>query len=326
MTARQRPALWFAAIVVLATAVVIWSLRGAPGAPGSDSVAERTGTAPLTAPPTTPYVVVRHLVSGPGWNHVALAPLDAPDGPRYVTPLDCVRVYVAAGRGICLKSNGADGRAIVFDERFTALRELALTGPPSRARVSRDGRLGAVTVFESGHSYADVGFSTRTTILDLESGTAFPDLESFTVRQDGREVRRIDVNYWGVTFIPESRRFYATLAFGGTPYLVEGDLDGRDVRVVAAHVECPSLSPMDAASPSNALTACAGACGSASSPPAPSTSWPARPGASTTRWSGSTTRRCSTSTRRTKGTACGRSPSMAPHRPAGSCAMPGHRP
>lgn len=240
------PVTIFALVCVAAVAFVAWSLLRARGdaaltatPPGVTSTA-----AALPSPPAPPFVLVRHLAPGSGWSRLALAPLAAPDGPRFVTPLNCVRAYVAAGRGLCLASNGADGRAIVFDATtFAPTHTLALTGPPSRARVSRDGRLGAVTVFESGHSYAEEGFSTRTTILDLDTGQPFPDLETFAIWQNQVRVRRIDINFWGVTFIPGTRRFYATLAYGGTPYLAAGDLDRRDVRVLAPHVECPSLSP-----------------------------------------------------------------------------------
>ena len=248
-TPGRGPVTIFAVVCVAAVAFVAWSLMRArqeassPAAtrPGpSDAAASVT----LPAPPAPPFVLVRQLASGSGWSRLALAPLDAPDGPRFITPLTCVRAYVAGGRGLCLASNGADGRAIVFDATtFAPEHTLVLTGPPSRARVSRDGRLGAVTVFESGHSYAEEGFSTRTTVLDLETGTPFPELESFAIWQDEGRLRRIDINLWGVTFIPGTRRFYATLAYGGTPYLAEGDLDRREVRVLAPHVECPSLSP-----------------------------------------------------------------------------------
>ncbi len=241
--ARVRQAV-FAAVCLAAVALIVWSLaRARQPATSGDATSARPPAVTLAAPPATPFVAVRHLAPGAGWSRLALAPLAAPDGPRFVTPLSCVRAYIAGGRGLCLASNGADGRAVVFDERFEPTHTLALSGPPSRARVSRDGRLGAVTVFESGHSYAEEGFSTRTTVIDLTTGVAFPDLETFAVWQGATRVRRLDVNYWGVTFIPGSRRFYATLAFGGTPYLVEGNLDTREFRVLAPHVECPSLSP-----------------------------------------------------------------------------------
>lgn len=234
---------WFAVVCVAATALVVWSLARTRQAAAPAATTVAAPAAGLSTPPAAPYLLVRHLAPGAGWSRLALAPLAAPDGPRFVTPLTCVRAYFAGGRGLCLASNGADGRALVFDEHFDVRHTIALTGPPSRARVSRDGRRGAVTVFESGHSYLDVGFSTRTTIVDLAAGTAIADLESFAVWQGARRVRRVDINFWGVTFAPDGNRFFATLAFGGTPYLVEGDIDRREARVLVPHVECPSLSP-----------------------------------------------------------------------------------
>ena len=72
---------------------------------------------------------------------------------------------------------------------------------PSRARVSPDGRLGAVTAFVTGHSYADPGsFSTRATIIDMERGRRIADLEDFEVSRDGKPFESIDFNFWGVTF------------------------------------------------------------------------------------------------------------------------------
>lgn len=243
MTRRPRQAA-FATVVVLAASVIGLSLWQARRSTIRGSSASTTSLAPvLEAAPARPFVAVRHLAPGDGWGHVALAPLDAPDGPRHLTALRCDRLHFAAGGGICLQADGLTGRALLLDEHQQVHTTLPLTGPPSRARVSRDGRWGAYTVFEQGHSYAEDTFSTRTTIVDMASGTALPDLESFAVWQDGTQVKRADLNYWGVTFAPDGRRFYATLAFGGTPYLVEGDLDARRVRIVAAHVECPSLSP-----------------------------------------------------------------------------------
>jgi Tol biopolymer transport system component len=121
---------------------------------------------------------------------------------------------------------------------------LAVTGIPSRARVSPDGRYGAVTLFVSGHAYADPGsFSTQTTLIDLATGSRIGDLEQFTVFRGSRQVTATDVNYWGVTFGRDSDRFYATLATAGTTYLIEGSVSGRRARVIHENVECPSLSP-----------------------------------------------------------------------------------
>src|SRR5206468_1757875 len=70
-------------------------------------------------------------------------------------------------------------------------------------------------------------------------------LEAFSVSRDGKPFHRVDFNFWGVTFAREGHRFFATLSTGGTPFLIEGDVDRREARVVASGVECPSLSPDD---------------------------------------------------------------------------------
>lgn len=241
MTGRGR-GMAFAIVVALAgtgLGLSLWRARQAPTSAG-DAAATVAG---LTAPPRTPFVAVRHLTPGDAWGRVALAPLSVPGGPRHVMMLRCDRVHAAGGRGLCLEAVGVGGRAVLLDAAWQPVTTLALTGPPSRARVSPDGRHAAFTVFEQGHSYADDLFSTRTTIVETSTGVALPDLERWTAWQGTTRVRRADVNYWGVTFEPDGRHVYATLAFGGTPYLVRGDLEAREFRVIAKDVECPSLSP-----------------------------------------------------------------------------------
>jgi hypothetical protein len=168
-------------------------------------------------------------------------------GRRTVTGLRCERVHHAAARGLCVtRGDGfaAGYEAVVLDGKLRAGREIGLAGIPSRARVSPDGRLGSVTMFVTGHSYAETGaFSTQTTLLDLERGEPIADLEDFTVLRDGRHVASVDRNFWGVTFARDGDSFYATMATGGVPYLIEGSVKGRSARVVRAGVECPSLSP-----------------------------------------------------------------------------------
>jgi hypothetical protein len=43
--------------------------------------------------------------------------------------------------------------------------------------------------------------------------------------------------------MPDGNRFYATLRTAGVNYLIEGDVDAENARVVHIGVECPSLSP-----------------------------------------------------------------------------------
>lgn len=160
--------------------------------------------------------------------------------------LDCERVYYAGGRGLCLLAADSETgyEAKVFDSSLGTLYTLPLGGVPSRARVSADGRYGAMTAFVNGHAYLeDGGYSTETTIVDLRTGRLVGNLESFQVSRDGHPFRAEDFNFWGVSFAPDSNRFFATLRTHGHYYLAEGDVAQRTMRVLRDHVECPSLSP-----------------------------------------------------------------------------------
>jgi hypothetical protein len=162
--------------------------------------------------------------------------------------LSCERVYFAAGRGICMgvAPSGVDYTAQVFDSKMQVLNTIPLSGLPSRARVSADGRYGAMTVFVSGDSYLEssTAFSTRTYLVDMASGKATDQLERFSVSKDGKPFDAVDFNFWGITFDPtDSDRFYATLGTGDDHFLVEGSVKGREMKVLRDGVECPSLSP-----------------------------------------------------------------------------------
>lgn len=161
-------------------------------------------------------------------------------------PLYCERVYFAAGRGLCLATAETDTgyEATIFTSSLGTLYTLPLNGIPSRARVSSDGRYGAMTAFVNGHAYLeDGGYSTETTIVDMRTGESIANLESFDVSKGGKPFRSVDFNFWGVTFAADSNRFYATLRTHGHYYLVEGDVGAGRMRVLRDHVECPSLSP-----------------------------------------------------------------------------------
>jgi len=162
--------------------------------------------------------------------------------------LACERVYFAAGRGICMgvAPSGVEYTASTFDSKLQRQHTMTLTGLPSRARVSSDGRYGAMTVFVTGDSYlsSPTAFSTRTTILDMASGKQLGQLEQFGVSKDGAPFDAVDFNFWGITFDPsDSDHFYATLGTGGVHYLVEGSVSDKSMTVLRDGVECPSLSP-----------------------------------------------------------------------------------
>jgi hypothetical protein len=219
--------------------------RPARAATSAVTGAATARVARLAQPPARPYLVVSSTVPDETWRRLVLVPAASPRAGVFVTPLSCERSHMAGGTGVCLRQDPATATYYleIFDDRFAPRHRVPLSGVPSRTRVSPDGRWAAATVFEHGHSYAEDGFSTRTTIVETATGRTYGDLEQFTVEREGRRFSAPDFNFWGVTFAPDSNHYYATLSSGGVNYLVEGQVDSRRVRVVRPDVECPSLSP-----------------------------------------------------------------------------------
>jgi hypothetical protein len=194
------------------------------------------------------YLLFRSTTHDRDYGRLALVAADDPTGPRAMTSLSCDRVDFEGGVGICLTrpTTGLliSTSAIVFSAHFKKLHEVGLTGLPSRARVSPNGRYGAVTTFVTGDSYAATGtYSTRTDIIDMRTGAVLYDLDKLAVTRDGKPFQATDFNFWGVTFSTDGRHFYATLGTGGQTYLIKADLTTRRASVIATNVECPSLSP-----------------------------------------------------------------------------------
>ena len=230
-------------LAVVGTGYVAWAV-----ARGSDDVEATPGAARDAAEALAsdhPAIVFQHIARDAEYAHVSVA---AGEGaPRVASPLVCERVHFAAGRGLCLLPRrsvlGNKFSAMIFDRQFTVREKVSLNGINSRARVSPDGRYGATTGFVVGHSYAADDFSTETTLIDMLRGRKIANIEDFTVLRDGKRIKEIDFNFWGVTFARDSNRFYATLATRGKTYLVRGDVRARELRVLHQNVECPSLSP-----------------------------------------------------------------------------------
>jgi hypothetical protein len=236
-----------AACLAIAASSVALSAIGGSGDGGAPRPAD--GPARATRVPDHGAIVFRSLDRRrpDQYGRIAWADAAAPGRARSLGAPACERVYFAAGRGLCLSKAGALGASVqvrILGRDLRPRRELKLNGVPSRARISPDGRLGAVTAFVSGHSYADAGaFSTQTTIFDMASGRKLADVEDFDVTRDGKAFRSIDFNFWGVTFARRGDSFYATLGSGGKTYLVRGDLSERRASVLRENAECPSLSP-----------------------------------------------------------------------------------
>lgn len=247
MPRRKSRAITFAAVLALsigAAAAYVASAALRSGTTG-DGFA---GPTPLR---NESHVVFQNVRGHPGGNtyaHVALAPVDEPSRTRVTTRLSCERIYFAASRGLCLASRQGlfqtGYKVTITGPNFKRRHDLRLTGIPSRARISPDGRYGATTAFVTGHSYASDNFSTQTVLIDMARGRVVADLEKdFTVIRNGKRIKEIDFNFWGVTFARTTGRFYATLKTGDTTYLLEGDVRSRLARVLHENVECPSISP-----------------------------------------------------------------------------------
>ncbi len=192
-------------------------------------------------------LLFRSLMPGEDFGKIAFVPLQTPMSARIVADAACDRFHFAAGHGLCLTANvgtfWSPPIAFAFGEDFARGPTFPIGELPSRVRVAPDGRHAAMTVFTVGDSYADASFSTRTSMVDLNTGEVLGDLERFDITRDGAPFTAVDFNFWGVTFAGDSNRFFVTLGTGGTTYLVEGDLAVRHGRVLRAGVECPSLSP-----------------------------------------------------------------------------------
>jgi hypothetical protein len=216
----------------------------ASGAAAPQATATRLGAAAGRSILVTDYDQAHLKTLG----RMAIVPLGRRSTRRHVGDLRCERVYFASGRGICLAFGGGGfGQlysAAIFNDRFEVTGRIGLDGPPTRTRVSPDGRYGAATVFVAGDSYSVEGsFSTRTLLIDMRRGKVFANLEQFTVTHKGNRIDAPDVNFWGVTFRRDRNRFYATMATGGKTYLIDGNVATRTARTLRENVECPSLSP-----------------------------------------------------------------------------------
>lgn len=227
------------------------SAPGAAASPGAvspgaaPSEAASLDAALLDSVRRTPHVYYRSTRTGE-FGRLVVAALDAPDEIRAVTGVTCERLTAGRQRGVCLVDNRMNlqppARAHLLDRGLASTATLDLPGYPSRTRLSRDERYAATTVFVSGERYVG-SFATRTHLIDIAKGAIVAELEQFTTYRNGQPFSAVDFNFWGVTFTHDASRFYATLATGGTTYLVSGDAARLRFDVLRENVECPSLSP-----------------------------------------------------------------------------------
>jgi hypothetical protein len=224
-----------------------------------------TGSALLVAAAVTYTVGARHgpadaepaaqLTLAPGQllfrsvstGRVGAVPLADPGAKPRLSALKCDRFAVAKQTAVCLAVQPGTLPAVtdvlVLDDHLGVRHTETLPGTPSRARVSPDGKHVSWTLFVTGDSYAQTGFSTRAGLYEVDSGRLVKTIEELPVFVGGDRYFASDVNYWGITFAPGGNRFYATLGSKGRTYLVEADYARYRGKAVRENVECPSLSP-----------------------------------------------------------------------------------
>jgi hypothetical protein len=144
-------------IVVCTVAGVGAYLVLAPGSTPRAPVSSAGGTADpseVAAAAAVPHLVFRSTALGDGYGHVALSPLDNPDGPRTTTVASCERVHASRSAAICLSAEGgftASYAARVLGPDWTPLRTLpmpesrAAPGCPGTSRSSRRRRSSTAT-------------------------------------------------------------------------------------------------------------------------------------------------------------------------------------
>jgi len=235
------------ALIGVAVGYAVYSAHKPAAASSSATAVAKT--LPLTSA-GAPRVLYVDAGIGPDQGRLAEESQADPGASPTLGAIQCERSYSAGGTLLCLRLAGAALTTSLYAQVYTSaapsaqpVHAVALTGTPSRARVSADGKLVAWTVFVSGDSYNGPNFSTRTGILDLRTGTLIDSLESFDAYVDGQRYRAVDINYWGVTFAADDRTFYATMGSKGHTWLMRGDLVTHQLNSVVENAECPSLSP-----------------------------------------------------------------------------------
>lgn len=248
----HRTKIFLAAVSVLTAVAVAAAIVAYQGRPTARAGVKGTVVLDQSSPLNTGsgFLVYKTTVAGPDFGTLAEQHLsgDATSvtGTPTLSSIQCDRSYTAAGILLCLHADGNLVRVTdveVYDRTLKPIKKLQAAGIANRARLSPDGRMAAWTTFVAGDAYNGPAFSTRTSVLDLKTGTLTDSLESFAVTLQGKPYRAVDENLWGVTFAADDNTFYATLGTGGRTWLVRGDVAARTLTTVMDNVECPSLSP-----------------------------------------------------------------------------------
>lgn len=245
-TARGRIVALIAVCVLALGGAAIYLVVSRTHQDSARSAASAASQVDVGAITSGPHIVFRNTNPRTGYGMTAMVSLADPGGPRAITDASCDRVYASTQNYLCLSSSGSvltTYAAQVLDTGMDDVQDLQLVGIPSRARLSRDGKLAATTSFAAGDSYASASFSTRTMISEIGGSSRPMNLEDFALIHDGEHITPVDRNYWGVTFAADDDTFYATVQWSGHTWLVRGSVSRRTVVTLTQDAECPSLSP-----------------------------------------------------------------------------------
>jgi hypothetical protein len=208
--------------------------------PQAAVVPVQTGAAPQPG-----EVLVINRVPGDDYGRLAIRHTD---GSRTLLERSCLRVHVAADRGVCLSKDDAiisSYTTIFFDTANPDAEIKSYAGAlPSRVRVSPSGTFSSVTAFLTGSSYEDISTDTTTavTIDDIDGNILRRDANQFEVLADDEKYDTFGSQYWGMTFVDEDE-FYVTGFYGDDPEIMHGSLQDMTVTPTGWEGSCPSVSP-----------------------------------------------------------------------------------
>jgi hypothetical protein len=236
--------------VVLSAAIAVAAIyfvtdRASVPAPKAKQQSERVIDAHSAIPP--PFIMFRALAPHHAHGRIAMISLASSEPVRHIASLSCVRLHYAGGAGLCFieESDGTRVKhaAYTFDRAFMRGQRIELTGVPIRARVSPDGRYGAITVYGEEESPEGERLASESFVLDMASARVVADLREFSITNPNHPQIEGPVDISGVAFSADSNQFFATLSTAGSRYLMTGSIDRRRLEVITTGFANEAVSP-----------------------------------------------------------------------------------
>lgn len=243
MTPSARIGIVAAIALLVLTVAVVSGLTTSVAAPDTWSAVRIVRTAAVPAPP---FVMFRTLAPARAHGRLAMT-TGISAGLRAMVPLECLRVAFAGGRGLCMHDEASATSVVravtIFDSRFVRHQRLALAGIPIRARVSPDGRLGAITTYGEEESPEGERLATESFFVDLSSGAVLADLREFTLVGPGGAAVTGPIDIASPAFMRDSNGFFAAVSAPAGRFVVRGSVSARRLEVIAEGLWSEGLSP-----------------------------------------------------------------------------------